>query len=205
MIFVGNIVCNDELTSIPNNFNLFSFEDWESNDLPTLFIGWEETKKKLPNASILNKKINNNLYWTFSIPEKRNIFESDIKSFIKKSYDDFVKNIPFYVFDPLILNIKTTDELLEKLKTFAKSFTYLYGDGMVYIYHDAKIIAIDLNLLKFISFNSQEVLKYLREESNFFENKEKEFKSELKYFDIKYIPYLIYKDATKNSTTSVLH
>jgi len=191
MINVGNIVSENELTSIPNNFKILNFNDWEDNGLPTLFIGWENTKKLLPQSSILNKKISNNIYWTFSSAEKRTIFENDLKSFIQKSYD--------------ILKINSTDELINKLQNFKKSFTYLYGDGMIYIYSDTKIITIDLNLLKFISFDDQKVLKYLKEETNFFEHKEKEFKNELKYFNVRYIPYLIFKNATENTTSSVVY
>lgn len=206
IITVGNIVTEDSITSIPNNFNVINFESYQKENLiPTLFIGWENTKNLLPQSSILNKKIADNLYWTFSSTEKRTIFENDLKSFIQKSYHDFIKNIPYYSLDPIILKIKTTEELLQKLQKFTKSFTYLYGNRVVYIYHNSSIISLDLELLKFISFDSNEVLEYLKKETKFFENKEKEFKTELKYFDIKYIPYLIHSDATKNTAFSVLH
>ena len=205
MILIGNIVSENELTSIPNNFKVFNFNNWSDNGLPTLFIGWENTKKLLPQSSILNKKISDNLYWTFSSVEKRTIFENDLKSFIQKSYDDFIKKIKIFSLDPVILKINSTDELINKLQKFKKSFTYLYGDGMIYIYSDTKIITIDLNLLKFISFDDQKVLKYLKEETNFFEHKEKEFKNELKYFNVRYIPYLIFKNATENTTSSVVY
>jgi len=205
MILIGNIVSENELTSIPKNFKIFNFNDWEDNGLPTLFVGWSLTKNKFPETSILNKKISNNLYWTFSTQEKRNIFETDIKDFIRKTYDDFIKKIKIFSLDPVILKINSTDELINKLQNFKKSFTYLYGDGMIYIYNDTKIITIDLNLLKFISFDDQKVLKYLKEETNFFEHKEKEFKNELKYFNVRYIPYLIFKNATENTTSSVVY
>ena len=206
IITVGNIVTEDGITSIPNNFNVINFESYEKElSIPTLFVGWENTKKILPQSSILNKKIADNLYWTFSPTEKRTIFENDLKSFIQKSYHDYTKNIPYYALDPVILKIKTTEELIQKLQKFTESFTYLYGNRIVYIYHNSSIISLDLELLKFISFDSNEVLEYLKKETKFFENKEKEFKTELKYFDIKYIPYLIYNDATKNPAFSVLH
>lgn len=206
MITVGNIVTEDSITSIPNNFNVINFESYQKKtSVPTLFIGWENTKKILPQSSILNKKIADNLYWTFSSTEKRTIFENDLKSFIQKSYQDFIKNIPYYSLDPIILKIKTTEELLQKLQKFKESFTYLYGNRVVYIYHNSSIISLDLELLKFISFDDNEILEYLKKETKFFENKEKDFKTELKYFDVKYIPYFIHSDATKNSTFSVLH
>jgi len=206
IIIVGNIVTEDGITSIPNNFNVINFESYENEtSVPTLFIGWENTKRILPQSSILNKKITDNLYWTFSSTEKRTIFENDLKSFIQKSYQDFTKNIPYYTLDPIILKIKTTEELLQKLQKFKESFTYLYENRIVYIYYNSSIISLDLELLKFISFDDNEILEYLKKETKFFENKEKDFKTELKYFDVKYIPYLIHSDATKNPAFSVLH
>ena len=124
IITVGNIVTENGLTGIPNNFIVMDFETFQkesNNQLPTLFIGWEATKKLLPETSILNKKIKDNLYWTFSSTEKRTIFENDLKSFITKSHQDFVKNIPFYSLDPIILKIKTTKDLLQKLQNFKVS------------------------------------------------------------------------------------
>ena len=44
-----------------------------NNYLPTLIVGWERVKKLYPKASILKKKIKDNLYWTFSPTEKRKI------------------------------------------------------------------------------------------------------------------------------------
>ena len=206
IIIVGNIVTEDGITNVPNNFNVINFESYENEtSVPTLFIGWENTKRILPKSSILNKKITDNLYWTFSSTEKRTIFENDLKSFITKSHQDFVKNIPFYSLDPIILKIKTTKDLLQKLQNFKESFTYLYENRIVYIYYNSTIISLDLELLKFISFDDNEILEYLKKETKFFENKEKDFKTELKYFDVKYIPYLIHSDATKNPAFSVLH
>jgi hypothetical protein len=206
IIIVGNIVTEDGITNVPNNFNVINFESYENEtSVPTLFIGWENTKRILPQSSILNKKITDNLYWTFSSTEKRTIFENDLKSFIQKSYQDFTKNIPYYALDPIILKIKTTEELLQKLQKFKESFTYLYENRIVYIYYNSTIISLDLELLKFISFDDNEILEYLKKETKFFENKEKDFKTELKYFDVKYIPYLIHSDATKNPAFSVLH
>ncbi len=48
------------------------------------------------------------------------------------------------------------------------------------------------------------VLSLLKESTTFFEVDLKKFKNELKYLDIKYIPYLEHKDATKNTTLSHL-
>jgi len=208
MNIVGNIVTNNGITGIPNGFNILSIEEYlkiKDNTLPTLIIGWEETKINIPEASILRKKIKDNLYWTFSTTEKRTIFEEDLKSFIKKTYEDYVKEIKFFNIDPIIYKINTTEELITKIKSVAGGFAYLYLNKVVYIYHNSIIFSIDLEQLDFIGFDREIIISTLKESTKFFEeNLEKNFKNELKYLTIKYLPYLLFRDATKNTTSSLL-
>ena len=208
MSVVGNIVTNSGITGIPNGFNILSIEEYlkiKDNTLPTLIIGWEETKTNIPEASILRKKIKDNLYWTFSTTEKRTIFEEDLKSFIKKTYEDYVKEIKFFNIDPIIYKINTTEELITKIKSVAGGFAYLYLNKVVYIYHNSIIFSIDLEQLDFIGFDREIIISTLKESTKFFEeNLEKNFKNELKYLTIKYLPYLLFRDATKNTTSSLL-
>lgn len=202
MIIVGNIITKESITGIPNNFDIY--ETIPTTDTPNLIIGWELTKTLCPEASILRKKIKDNLYWTFSPTEKRSVFENDLKKYIDKSYKDYIKNIKFYNIDPIIYKINTIDELLGKLSIVAGGFTYLYVNKVVYVYHNFIIYSIDLELLDFIGFDRKIILSSLKETTNFSDCdwELKNFKNELKYLDIKYLPYLIYKDATKNITSS---
>ena len=88
MITVGNIITKESITGIPNNFDIH--ETVLTTDTPNLIIGWELTKTLCPEASILRKKIKDNLYWTFSPTEKRSVFENDLKKYIDKSYKDCI-------------------------------------------------------------------------------------------------------------------
>lgn len=202
MITVGNIITKESITGIPNNFGIY--ETVPTLEIPNLIVGWELTKTLYPETSILRKKIKDNLYWTFSTTEKRTVFENDLKKYIDKSYKDYIKKIKFYNIDPIIYKINTIEELLEKIKIVAGGFTYLYVNKVVYIYHNFVIYSIDLELLDFIGFDRKIILSTLKETTNFFEGELKNFKNELKYLDIKYLPYLIQTDATKNITSSLV-
>jgi hypothetical protein len=202
MITVGNIITKENITGVPSNFGIYDIVP--TTEIPNLIIGWELTKTLYPEASILRKKIKDNLYWTFSPVEKRSVFENDLKKYIDKSYKDYIKKIKFYNIDPIIYKINTIDELLDKLKIVAGGITYLYVNKTVYVYHSFIIYSIDLELLDFIGFDRKIILSTLKEITNFSDGEFKNFKNELKYLDIKYLPYLIYKDATKNTTPSVL-
>jgi len=206
MIIVGNIVTEGGLTGVPNNFNILSIEDYLKNpvhDLPTIFVGWDLTKTYIGEVSILKKKIKENLYWTFSSSEKRTNFENDLKKFINRSYDDYVKKIKFISIDPIIYKINNTEEFISKINNVAGGFAYLYQNKVVYVYNNFVIYSIDLEQLDFIGFDREIILSKLKELTNFSNTDElKNFKGELKHLNIKYLPYLIY--ATKNITPSLI-
>lgn len=204
MIIVGNIISKESLTGIPNNFNQIT-DLPKSYEIPNIIIGWGLTKKLFPEASILKKKIKDNLYWTFSPTEKRNNFENDLKKYIEKSYKDFIKGIKFLSIDPIIHKINSTEELILKIKNLTDGFAYLYDSKVVYVYHNNIIYSIDLEQIDFIGFNRIEILDETKKLMELFEDDIKiisKFKNEIKYLDIRYIPYLIFKNATKNITPS---
>ena len=49
---------------------------------PILIVGLDEAKKIASNFSILNKKIDNNVFWTFGKTEKRDEHEKDVKKLL---------------------------------------------------------------------------------------------------------------------------
>jgi len=208
---VGNIVnCNEEIDE--RYFNCFSIEEFLNTDivkddrmrLPTLIVGWDVVKKNFGDVSILSKVISEpeenglgGIYWTFSKAEKRGIYEENLKEFKEKCYEDYVKNIKTYNIDPIVYNINTTEELCEKLSNLSGGVGYLFQERIVYIYKENSIFMVDLDLIKFVGFDFGFILKFLMDNlSVFSEDLEEDFTEELKHLDIKYVPYLKYKNAT---------
>jgi len=210
-MIVGNIInCNEEIDE--RYFNCFSIEEFLNTDivkddkmrLPTLIVGWDVVKKNFGDVSILSKVISEpeenglgGIYWTFSKAEKRGIYEENLKEFKEKCYEDYVKNIKTYNIDPIVYNINTTEELCEKLSNLSGGVGYLFQGRIVYIYKENSIFMVDLDLIKFVGFDFGFILKFLMDNlSVFSEDLEEDFTEELKHLDIKYVPYLKYKNAT---------
>ena len=210
-MIVGNIInCNEEIDE--RYFNCFSIEEFLNTDivkddkmrLPTLIVGWDVVKKNFGDVSILSKVISEpeenglgGIYWTFSKAEKRGIYEENLKEFKEKCYEDYVKNIKTYNIDPIVYNINTTEELCKKLSNLSGGVGYLFQERIVYIYKENSIFMVDLDLIKFVGFDFGFILKFLMDNlSVFSEDLEEDFTEELKHLDIKYVPYLKYKNAT---------
>jgi hypothetical protein len=165
--------------------SILSFE----KGLITVYVGWDLAKKN--GASILNKKINEETYWTFLPTEKRNIFESDITDFKDIVFEKVKKEIKYNNINPL--EFENKEKLVEFLtNNFTNFKVYLYK-GKIYFYNDKKIYHLDLN---FLDFMSCDINDYLNHNLNILKIKEKE----IKYLEVKYIPYLI--DAKENNIIS---
>lgn len=211
-MIVGNIVnCN---TDIGEFFNCLTIDEFLSKEttLPTLVIGWDVVKTKL-KGSILNKTIHPHgkdglpgVYWTFAPTEKRGIYEDDLKSFKEKCYQDLIKDVKTYNIDPIIYKIYTTTELCDKINKLSEGYGYLYQDRIVYVYKDSGIYMFDLELYRFIGFDVDEIITTFKKSLVLFSDSlEVNFKEELKHIDIKYVPFLEYKNATQNTFISNIH
>lgn len=208
---VGNIVnCNEEIDE--RYFNCLSIDEFmacgvindERMKLPTLIIGWGVVKENFGEVSILSKMVfpptsdgYGGCYWTFSSKEKRGIYEKNLKEFKERCYVDLIKSIKTYNIDPIIYKINNTDELCTKIENLSGGIGYLFQGRIVYVYKEPNIFVIDLELIEFIEFDKNKVIDVLRDKLDVFsEDLEEEFIEELKHLDIKYTPYLKFKDAT---------
>jgi hypothetical protein len=202
---VGNIVnCEDKIDE--RYFDCLSIEEFLGNEpskLPTLIVGWSTVKENFDDVSILSKMITpptddgyGGIYWTFSRSEKRGIYEENLKEFKEKCYTDLIKEIKTYNIDPIIYKINNSVELCSKIAKLAGGIGYLFQERIVYIYKDNDIFMIDLELLDFIGFDKESIMESLKDHlSVFSDDLEEDFTEELKHLDIKYTPYLKFKDA----------
>lgn len=161
--------------------------------LVEIIVGWDLAKER--GAKILNHKIDEKTYWTFSLREKRKVFEEDLKSFTQQILTDIIKNVKINNINPL--HFDNQKEYLNFLKKNIQGCNgYLYVDRL-YVYCGDLIHHIDISLLQFLNWEIVEEIK------NLITLKENdEIPKTLKDFDIKYIPYL---NGKKSDIVSEFH
>ena len=151
-----------------------------------IIVGWELAKSM--GANILEHKINEKTYWTFSPREKRKIFEQHMTTIPKDILQGIVDKIIINNINPLDYNSDV--DLINYIDGSLRGCDgYLFKDRL-YIYCGNKIHHLDVGLLKFLSWD---IFNQVKEIINL-----KEYQSNTKlldYFDIKYIPYF---DAEEN-------
>ena len=194
---LGKIYTNIKSFKALQFINLYKIDEYiKNNDIPTLLIGKKELVEKGFTLSVLNRQIDNNLYWTYTKMEKRNIHETDVNSFyeivFKKLYRDIKHtNISIYTMKYSILkNIINilNDENLYKCIYIKKNH--------IYIYYNSNIIGFSLDEVKYVGIDITKVINILTNSknsdiittNNFIKNEVKEYLNNKDYLT----PYLYF-------------
>ena len=207
MIF-GNILTTEDI-----NIEYFNkVEDLSSikNDLPTLIIGWEETKRIIgeDKVSILHKSINDSLYWTFNQKERKVDFEIDIINFKNICLTQIENKIKYVYVDVLHNSKRKIKKILRKILDLKTTLTYINNKNMLYIFGDNLVFGIDLNICEFIGIKKNKILNKVNGISDVTLHQNEIFnicKDLIGNNREKIIPYIYYNGTNnENSNTSIL-
>ena len=98
MKYIANIITKNKL-EVSSFFNVSkSLEDIDVS-IPTLIIGWKDVKDFFPEQNILENKICDNIFWTFSKREKRHKYEEDLEKFSLHVNEYINKVINYHFFN----------------------------------------------------------------------------------------------------------
>ena len=164
-MYVGNIVSS--LNFEEENFNICSELESIDNDLPTLIIGWDNAKEFISkDISILHKKINQKLFWTFSKKERKVDFEVDVEKFKELCFNNFGDNIPYVYLDLLHGKKRINRKIIKKILSLNESVIYISNKNMAYIYGENIIFGIDMNVIGYISDKHKKMLNKIKKLNN---------------------------------------
>lgn len=165
MKYIGNIVTDKKVNfdSLINKCK--SYNDIDTS-VPTLIIGWNNVKSIFPNASILDKEINPNIFWTFGRTERRVDYERDINSF----YLYCIKNISLHIKYNFFNVTTTTYSKCKRLINFINSGTlktiYIHDDCFIFILFGNNVIGISLNDIDYLNIKKEKILNIINKNSN---------------------------------------
>ena len=111
---LANIVSNTK-EDVSEEFNVVKSLDEIIQGLPTLIVGWDYIKANYPEYNMLERKINDNLFWTFKKTEYREQHDEDIYNFSYNTYKNLVKDVKYYFFDFISLSNVNIKKILKKL------------------------------------------------------------------------------------------
>lgn len=166
-MFLGNIVSENKI-NIDCLFNISHNIDNINKEIPTLIIGWDFCKSIFSdlNLSILDKKINENTFWTFSKKEKRIDYEKDLKFFYEKCINSIGKNVKYRYINILTCGLNIIKNIIKKIHSNESVYIYIYNNSFIYIYVDNEIIGIDFNSIDYLNINRKKIYKILYGRNN---------------------------------------
>jgi len=192
-MFIGNIVTKSIIKS-HDKFNVVDSLDKIIESLPTLIIGWEIVKEINPDADFCNRKLSDNINWTFTLNEKRNLYEEDLYYFIEECHNKLISKVTYKYIDFVLTNDDDLADTFKNIKNSEKNIAFKF-DNMIYIYSSNYLFGIDLNIISFVGRNTDKLINYLKTFINVFledSNILIEYKGYMDMLNnqVKYIPYL---------------
>lgn len=165
MKYIANIITKGKL-EISSYFNIVSNMDNIDITLPTLIVGWKETKCMFPEQNILENRINDNMFWTFSKREKRYQYEKDLETFINLVVSNLNKEINYRFFNFILSSQTKRDNFINYVNS--GNCSIYYNSRIVYIYNNIDKITIGVSLIdiNYIGINSKDFLKLLNKNNN---------------------------------------
>lgn len=163
MQYIARIITKQKLP------NLFDFVDITkdinkvNNSIPTLIVGKELAEKTFGKSKIhvLNKQIDKNLYWTYTILERRDVNENDLEAFYNIIRNKIQNEITYLFFNFFL-------EEYERIKRFIKflknnnSKTICIDNDFVYIYYGKYVFGFSLEQIEFFNIKKQKVIEQIK-------------------------------------------
>lgn len=128
---------------------------------PILIIGLKNAKSYSKDFSILNKKISENVYWTFDKTEKREIFEKDLDNFHKHVIFNIIKILNYYYINIIKLNYTSIKKIYNIIFSSDKKYIYINKDMVYILYNSNNILGISLNILEYCGIQKKKVIDKL--------------------------------------------
>lgn len=161
-MYIGRIITKSknietiDFVDITQNFNK------EDNSIPTLIIGKKNAEEIYgkENIHVLDKKITDNVYWTFGKLERRNEHESDLSSFNKLLVKKLVNDIQYEYIDIFNAKYSSIKKLLHNI-TNSENYFYI-TESHIYGLIGNIVYGISFNELEYVDIQREKILGLIK-------------------------------------------
>ena len=189
-MILGYIVCDKKIKNLDGFVVQVDDISLADTAKPILIVGWKNAKQDPRYKSILDKQLDENVFWTFSRTESRSDFEEDLKLYYSYIYNNILNNIIYNNIN--IFKLKYNK--IKKLFNILKNKNIYLSNNMLYIPHEGRILGLSISILEYCGIKKEKILEKIKKlNSNIFEDDTKFiFKLSKQLGDKKYaIPYFI--------------
>jgi hypothetical protein len=127
-------------------------------DKKVMIIGFKKAKNLYADKiNTINRKLTENVRWTYSRYEKRDIYEKDLEDFSNEILNDLVEKLP-YEYVNLYSNVKLS--FIRNFLNNTKKYVYHRKEMLYFLLPDVdKVFGVSIKQLKYAGIGVGKVLK----------------------------------------------
>ena len=166
MGILGYIVTKNKLENVLSCIKIVSsYRSIEDKSKPILIIGLEEAKKHASSFSILEKRLGENLFWTFGKREKRTDYEKDIEKFQEFVLKCALNEIKYFYLNVLTIKYEKIKKLLRIIRNNDLKIFYV-DKKMIYMFYNDYILGLSVDIIEYLGVKKRKVLDMIRKKEN---------------------------------------
>lgn len=163
---IGYIVTKNKLENVLSCIKIVpSYRSIEDKSKPILIIGLEEAKKHASSFSILEKRLGENLFWTFGKREKRTDYEKDIEKFQEFVLKCALNEIKYFYLNVLTINYEKIKKLI-KIARNSDVKTFYVDKKMIYMFYNDYVLGLSVDIIEYLGVRKRKVLDMLCKNEN---------------------------------------
>jgi len=163
---LGYIVSDRKINNVKGFVEVVNDFSLADPTKPILIVGYDLAKKYIKNFSILDRRNNGNLFWTFKKTERRIDFENDLSYFYNYIINNIIYNINYYYINILNLKYNKIKILYNILFSNNNKYIYISNDMIYLLYNKNNILGISLIILEYIGIKKEKIIKKIYSNKN---------------------------------------
>lgn len=159
---LGYIVSEKKLKDIDGFVEQVTDIQMADSTKPILIVGWKKAKQDPRYKSVLEKQLDENVYWTFGKTESRADFEEDLREFYSIIYNNILNNINYYYINIYKLKYSKIKKIYNIILTSGEVKNIYLSKGVLYIPYDGKVFGLSLPILEYCGIPKEKVLEKIK-------------------------------------------
>lgn len=157
---LGYIVTDRKLNNIEEFVEQVNSYDDVDPTKPVLIVGWDNAKVFEGYTNILERRLDDKLFWTFKKSENRSEFERDLDKFYIFVRNNILKNIDYSYIDIFELKYNNLKKLYNIFNSPDRKNIYI-NNGLLYILYNRRVLGVSLEVLEYCGINRSKVMALL--------------------------------------------
>ena len=159
MKYIANVISKSKKYKFNEFINVTNSYNDIDHSVPTLIVGTEMVKSIFgSDISYIDRQINANTFWTYSVTEKRSVNEEDIEKFKDFVLKSLKKNIIYDYINVLMIENTNIEDIFKSLEKKTNVF-YLFTDKMMYFSYGDVVRGISLVSCEYIGWKKEDIFK----------------------------------------------